>query len=317
MGIPTLNKFLQSTCQSSDAIQCISLKNLKGKKIAVDTSIYLYRYESNGNLVEQFYCLLITLFKYKITPIFVFDGKIPIDTKEILLQRKSEKIASIKRYNEIQELINSGQSTEKLQIELKQIKKKVVTMNSKKINEIKLLLTYFGVCFIDAPQEADILCVQLVKENKVFACLSEDMDMFAYGCPRILRYISLINQTIVLYDLEKILLHLGINEIELLELCIVCGTDYNISQINAQKKFSYWYDKMKNYKLQLQNNDSSFYQWLIEDGEQIDINKINSIRNIFNHCLDLEDLLPSDIKNGIIMDNELKSLLSKNGFIFE
>ena len=56
MGIPTLNKFLQNKCQNcDDAIKCISLKQLKGKKVAVDTSIYLYRYESNGNLVEQFY----------------------------------------------------------------------------------------------------------------------------------------------------------------------------------------------------------------------------------------------------------------------
>ena len=188
-------------------------------------------------------------------------------------------------------------------------------MNSKKINEIKLLLTYFGVCFIDAPEEADVLCVQLVKEDKVFACLSEDMDMFAYGCPRILRYISLINQTIVFYDLEKILLHLGISNVELLELCIVCGTDYNVNQINMNKKFDYWYNKMKNYKIQ--NMESSFYDWLIINGEQIDIDKIGLIKKIFNNSLNLEDLLPSDIKNGIIMDNELKVLLSRNGFIFE
>ena len=316
MGIPTLNKFLQNKCQNcDDAIKCISLKQLKGKKVAVDTSIYLYRYESNGNLVEQFYCLLITLFKFKITPIFVFDGKIPTDTKEILLQRKTEKLESIKRYNEIQNLIYNGHATEKLQTELKQIKKKVVTMNSKKINEIKLLLTYFGVCFIDAPEEADILCVQLVKEDKVFACLSEDMDMFAYGCPRILRYISLINQTIVFYDLEKILLQLDINDFELLELCIVCGTDYNVSQINMNKKFGYWYDKMKSYKIE--NREFSFYEWLNSNGEPIDIDKINSIKKIFTECLNLEDLLPSDIKNGIIMDNELKIFLSRNGFIFE
>jgi len=50
----------------------------------------------------------------------------------------------------------------------------------------------YGVSYIDADGEADQLCASLVLKNKVYACLSEDMDLFVYGCPRVLRYLSFI-----------------------------------------------------------------------------------------------------------------------------
>ena len=42
MGIKYLNKYLQTNC--SNSITQISLCELKGKKIVIDTSIYLYRF---------------------------------------------------------------------------------------------------------------------------------------------------------------------------------------------------------------------------------------------------------------------------------
>ena len=312
MGIPTLNHFLQNSCKN--AIESIHLSQLKGKKIVIDTSIFLYKYESNGNLLEQFYLLIITLKKYKIIPLFIFDGKIPIETKEIFQKRKEEKISAIQKYNEIKELIEKGKSNHELMNQLKSLQKKAVTMNSNKINSIKLLFTYFGVCYLEAPGEADILCAQLVKDEKVYACVSEDMDMFAYGCPRVLRYLSLVNHTAILYEYNKILSILNIDSECLLDLCILCGTDYNINQMNIQKKFNYWYKKYLEYTESYSMN--TFFQWLEDDGEEIDENKINNIKTIFKNKINITDLCPNDIKNGIVMERELKKLLETDGFIF-
>ena len=53
-------------------------------------------------------------------------------------------------------------------------------------------------------KEADELCAKLVVK-KAFACLSEDMDMFVYGCPKVLRYLSLLNETVVVYTQKDML----------------------------------------------------------------------------------------------------------------
>ena len=62
-----------------------------------------------------------------------------------------------------------------------------------------------GISYIEADGEADKWCAKLVLSGKAYACISEDMDMFAYGCPFVLRYVSLCKHNAILYDLEGIL----------------------------------------------------------------------------------------------------------------
>ena len=73
------------------------------------------------------------------------------------------------------------------------------------IENIKNLIKSMGFQYIEAHGEADKLCAALVKKNKVYGVLTEDMDLFAYGCPVVFRYISLINHTIIQYNLKDIL----------------------------------------------------------------------------------------------------------------
>ena len=72
---------------------------------------------------------------------------------------------------------------------------------------------------IQSNGESDPLCVELVKTNRAFACLSDDMDMFAYGCPKVLRYLSLINESVIEYNHENILLDLHMNDEEF-QFCV-------------------------------------------------------------------------------------------------
>ena len=64
---------------------------LSGKKIAVDISIYMYKFSYNDTLLENMY-LMLSIFKhYNVVPIFVFDGKPPTAKKELLIKRKNDK----------------------------------------------------------------------------------------------------------------------------------------------------------------------------------------------------------------------------------
>ena len=49
MGIRNLNKYLRDQCP--DSIRVLNMADLDGKRIAVDISIYLYKYEGDNMLV--------------------------------------------------------------------------------------------------------------------------------------------------------------------------------------------------------------------------------------------------------------------------
>ena len=62
MGIPKLNRYLLNTC-SSDSIKKKHLSSFSGKIVAVDASIYMYKFTGYNALVENMY-LLVNTFKY-------------------------------------------------------------------------------------------------------------------------------------------------------------------------------------------------------------------------------------------------------------
>ena len=89
MGIKYLNNFLRTKCE--DSIKSISISELSGKKIAIDISIYMYKYESNNTLIENMYLMLAIFRQYNIIPIFIFDGKPPTEKKALLKKRNEDK----------------------------------------------------------------------------------------------------------------------------------------------------------------------------------------------------------------------------------
>ena len=89
MGIKYLNKLIRNNCQNS--LEKVHFSSLRYKKLAIDISIYLYKYQYENKLIENIY-LMISLFRlYNITPVFIFDGKPPAEKKELLMMRKQNK----------------------------------------------------------------------------------------------------------------------------------------------------------------------------------------------------------------------------------
>ena len=58
------------------------------------------------------------------------------------------------------------------------LKRNSISIKSKDYREIKQFLDNYGIQWIIAQGEADVLCASIVKTGKAFACLSEDMDLF-------------------------------------------------------------------------------------------------------------------------------------------
>jgi flap endonuclease-1 len=318
MGIKHLNSFLRENCPQS--IRCMSIRDLSGKKIAIDISIYLYKYIADNCLIENMY-LMISIFRYyNIVPIFIFDGKPPAEKKELLKQRKENKIDAEKEYNRLKEILeHANEESEKQDIvaNMDALKKQFVYVSKKQIDLVKELIMSFGITYYDAPGEADEVCAALVIKKKVWGCMSEDMDLFAYGCPRVLRYFSLLNRTTVVYCMKSILKELNITQKEFRQICILSGTDYNSQQ---DKKEEYNLQKtiklFKKYKKSKRCDD--FYDW-ISLTEMNFVENLHAIYKMFDlsenndHLKNFDDLR---IANSPIIKEKLFPILEEDGFVF-
>ena len=113
---------------------------------------------------------------------------------------------------------------------LKNEKKKCIRITNADIRNVKDLIKVMGGNYMEAVGEADELCAYLVAKNHVYRCMSEDMDMFVYGCQRVLRNFSLNKTTCTLYSLRDILNDLNMTHYEFKSVCMLSGTDYNHSR---------------------------------------------------------------------------------------
>ena len=207
MGIPQLNQFIQNHCE--EGVIEISLNDLRGKIIVIDVSIYLYKFLSEGSLVESFYLMITKFRQFNIVPLFVFDGKPPPEKNREINYRKQKKNDAKLEYDQLLIKYNRERNVSKrinIMSNLESLKRQFVKLTHDDIAIIKSLIQSYGVSSYDAIGEADVTCATLVNSGKAYACLSEDMDLFVYGCKRVLRYLSLLNSTVIEYNMECILI---------------------------------------------------------------------------------------------------------------
>ena len=273
MGIRYLNKYLRDNCES---IKPLHLNYLRNKIIAVDISIYLYKFLAENALLENMYLMISIFRKYNIKPVFIFDGKPPTQKNETLEERKAIKKEAFKEFKNLKETLKDVDEEFQQDIidQMDSLKKKFIRVTTIHIEKIKKLMDCYGVFYYTADGEADELCVKMVQKNKAYACLSEDMDMFVYGCNRVLRYFSLINESVVLYNLKEILKDLELTIFDFREICVASGTDYNPNKKSSLYKTIKYFNKFKKTK------ENNFYEWLEKNTDYID--NIFDLYNIIN-----------------------------------
>lgn len=323
MGIRNLNSFLRDNAHS--ALKFINVAEMSGKKVAVDISIYMYKFASEDALIENIYLMLALFRHYNIIPIFVFDGKPPSEKSELLLKRREDKKEAETEYYRLKKLLENNKNMDDADRQdivsnMDNLKRRFVYISRNDTETIKSLIRSYGATYCDAPGEADELCAMLAVKGKVWACLSEDMDMFVYGCPRVIRYLSLLNHTAVLYDTKKILEILDITQAELREICVLSGTDYNRANDDS-KNSPTLYDTLKHFKKYRKDcSTSGFYDWLIEKTHYIQdydiLKRINSMFDFSRADLNLNKLEDIRIANSPVDKCEVISILKSDGFIF-
>jgi hypothetical protein len=211
------------------------------------------------------------------------------------------------------------------------------------------LIVSFGFTIVDAEGEADALCAKLANKRRVYACMSDDTDMFVYGCPFVLRHVSFLNHSAICYDTEDIMKTMGITHSDFKMLCVVSGTDYNTnvaspvasagdrasvvdpydasgnsaSSTMYQRIFNL-YDNLKEYirldEKEKKKYEHGFYEWL-EVKKKYDINLISLLEN--ERMFDLSGVGSSDQYKQLVVLNRkdinkrrIIEIMMKEDFIF-
>lgn len=275
MGIRNLNVFLRENC-TTKSINKIKISDLSYKTLVIDTSIYLYKYLEKNALMENMFKMIYLFKKYNINPIFVFDGKSPLEKQEKIMQRRIQRNIDVDE-NE------TGQTNQTTNTngENGEIREKNIKLQEEHIQMAKEIMDAYGVVYYDAINESDQFCVFLVNHMNIWGCVSDDMDMFVYGCNRVIRHLSLNTQTAILYETNNILQELQMNICDFRKMVILQGTDYEyvpdqntiditdiiFGKVNVQSYIKInIYDSWKYYQEYRKEKwyISCFYQWLLE-----------------------------------------------------
>ena len=255
MGVRYLNGIIKSKC--ARAISHQSLRNYSGHTIVVDTSIYIHKYLGENALMESMYFMMAQFRYFSITPIFIFDGVPPTEKRDVIQSREHVRQLAVTKYQEATQemhrhlnfngvhvesdssstILNNNNNTNSnsnsnnkitvLERKLRTLKKRFVRANACEISDLKRLMRSFNMRYIESEGESDLLCAHIVKCGLAYACMSDDMDMFLYGCPRVMRHVNLWHGTCVEYRLESILEGLGVTLEGFRMICVLSGTDYS------------------------------------------------------------------------------------------
>jgi len=282
MGIKNLNQFLLKSC-SHNSIKKTTFEEIQKKVIVIDISIYLYKFMTDGLYMENLYTMLSIFKYYIITPIFIFDGKPPPEKWDLIKQRNWVKKEAEAKLLEMS--TNPGDFSKE---EFDELRKKAVRIKNDDILKAKELMDAFGFIYYDAPGEADQLCAYFVNTGVAWACLSDDMDMFLYGCPRVLRNLSLMNHRVMYYDTKQILKELGLSYSDFLEIAVLCGTDYNTGYVSLRKTLEL-HNEYKNttdlvvYETETESKSKeTFYNWFIKKSHLNETENFTSICSMFD-----------------------------------
>ncbi|MGV8086540.1 MAG: flap endonuclease-1 [Candidatus Woesearchaeota archaeon] len=231
----------------------LSIADLKGKIIVVDAFNQLYMFLSSirqpdGSLLKDshnnvtshlngLFYRFTNLMKQDIKFVFVFDGEPPeLKLKERERRSKLKEEATLK--------FEKAESEDNIE-DMKKYASRTSRLTKEMIVDAKELIDALGIPIIQAPSEGEAQAALLVKNKDAFASLSQDADSLLFGCPLIIKNLTLSGRkklpnklsydtiTPELISLSDTISSLDIDQDQLIVLAMLTGTDYNIGGIKG------------------------------------------------------------------------------------
>ena len=225
----------------------ISISDLKGKILAVDSMNLLYQFlttirspdgsvltDNKGRVTSHLIGLFsrtTSLMEQGLKLVFVFDGKAPEIKKKTWEKRTAVKKEASLKLKEAEEAGNI--------VEMRKFAARTAILTRDMINDAKNVITALGLPIVQAPSEGEAQTAYMVKKGDAYASISQDYDNLIFSCPLLVRNLSIAGkrkrkgklgfQSVKpeMISLKEVLDHLKVTLDQLTVMAILTGTDYN------------------------------------------------------------------------------------------
>ena len=258
MGIKGLNSVIKK--HAPGVMKDIHISDLSFKKVAIDTSLFLYKYKAifKDRWITCFIQLVSCLRKHDVHCVFVFDGKSPVEKDKEKEQRRASREKLEEKYKILEEKLNLCKLTGEIAPELLEVQEKysigvqnrllggfkkinvrileehieklksqVISVNKNDIQLIKNFLDIVAVPYIQSETEGETLCSYMCRWGIVDAVMTDDTDVLVYGTPLFIFDINSSDGSCKCIEYNELLETIEFTEETFRDLCIMCGCDYN------------------------------------------------------------------------------------------
>ncbi len=216
-------------------VEDVAFADLEGSVVAVDAHNWLYRYLTttvkwtrdeayttpNGTEVANLIGIVQGLpkfFEHDLTPVFVFDGAVTDLKEDELADRREQK----EQYEEqLEEAREHGD-----EIAVARLESRTQRLTDTILETTRELLDILDVPVVEAPAEGEAQASHMARKNQVDYVGTEDYDALLYGTPLTLRQLTSKGDP-ELMDFEATLDRHDITWEQLVDVALLCGTDFN------------------------------------------------------------------------------------------
>ncbi len=263
--------------RSLAAIEEVSFDELSGSVVAVDAHNWLYRYltttvkwtsddvytTDDGTEVANLVGVVQGLpkfFEHDLTPVFVFDGAVT-ELKDDEVQSRREQRE--KYEDQLEDAREEGDA-----VAIARLDSRTQRLTSTIVETTRKLLELLDVPVIDAPAEGEAQAAVMARKGQVDYAGTEDYDALLFGSPLTLRQLTSKGDP-ELMDLDETLARHDLTWEQLVDVAILCGTDFNegISGIGPKTAVS----------LVQEHGDL----WAVFDAEGYHVENADRIRQLF------------------------------------
>ena len=217
------------------SIREIPFEDIEGSVVAVDAHNWLYRYltttvkwtadeaytTASGTEVANLIGIVQGLpkfFEHDLVPVMVFDGTVTdlkadeVADRREKRERAEERRAAAEERGDVAEAARLEARTQRLTDTIQETTRE--------------LLRLLDVPMVEAPAEGEAQCAHMAATGSVDYAGSEDYDTLLFGAPYTLRKLTSKGSP-ELMDLEATLAELELDRQGLVDVAMLCGTDFN------------------------------------------------------------------------------------------
>jgi flap endonuclease-1 len=223
------------------------LDDVAGQVVAIDAYNAIYQFlsvirqpdgkplmDQRGRVTSHLAGLLYrnaNFLELGIRPVYVFDGT-PHKLKARTIMERSERRSKAKR--EWEEAVEKGDYHKAFT---------KATQSSRITNEIvessRILLSHLGIPVVQAPEEGEAQAAFMAAKGDAWAASSQDFDSLLFGAPRLVRNLTITGRRrhpgkdqskevpVEIILLDKALEQVRLTREQLIDVCILMGTDFN------------------------------------------------------------------------------------------